>query len=70
MNESLLKELLHFVEQFSSQHPQEAQHVFEEPLQWRTALLASDFPADFDIRSVPSQIGSFQLNVSHTSSVL
>uniref|UniRef100_A0AAQ5ZNW1 Armadillo repeat containing 4 n=1 Tax=Amphiprion ocellaris TaxID=80972 RepID=A0AAQ5ZNW1_AMPOC len=46
MNESLLKEILCFVEQFSSQHPQEAEHVFEEPLQWRTTLVASDFKTD------------------------
>uniref|UniRef100_A0A4W6G7R7 Outer dynein arm docking complex subunit 2 n=1 Tax=Lates calcarifer TaxID=8187 RepID=A0A4W6G7R7_LATCA len=49
MNESLLKEILSFVEQFSSQHPQEAEHVFEEPLQWSTTLVASDFKTDYDI---------------------
>uniref|UniRef100_A0AAQ5YSG9 Armadillo repeat containing 4 n=1 Tax=Amphiprion ocellaris TaxID=80972 RepID=A0AAQ5YSG9_AMPOC len=49
MNESLLKEILCFVEQFSSQHPQEAEHVFEEPLQWRTTLVASDFKTEYDI---------------------
>uniref|UniRef100_A0A3Q4MRE0 Outer dynein arm docking complex subunit 2 n=1 Tax=Neolamprologus brichardi TaxID=32507 RepID=A0A3Q4MRE0_NEOBR len=49
MNESLLKEILHFVERFSSQHPQEAEHVFEEPLQWNTTLVASDFKTDYDI---------------------
>uniref|UniRef100_A0A3B4FFW0 Armadillo repeat containing 4 n=1 Tax=Pundamilia nyererei TaxID=303518 RepID=A0A3B4FFW0_9CICH len=49
MNESLLKEILHFVERFSSQHPQEAEHVFEEPLQWSTTLVASDFKTDYDI---------------------
>ncbi|XP_041817870.1 outer dynein arm-docking complex subunit 2 [Chelmon rostratus] len=49
MNESLLKEILHFVEQFSSQHPQEAEHVFVEPLQWSTTLVASDFKTDYDI---------------------
>lgn len=52
MNESLLKEILRFVEQFSSQHPQEAEHVFEEPLQWSTTLVASDFKTDYDIRLV------------------
>lgn len=52
MNESLLKEILSFVEQFSSQHPQEAEHVFEEPLQWSTTLVASDFKTDYDIRLV------------------
>ncbi|XP_044031908.1 outer dynein arm-docking complex subunit 2 isoform X2 [Siniperca chuatsi] len=49
MNESLLKEILCFVEQFSSKHPQEAEHVFEEPLQWSTTLVASDFKTDYDI---------------------
>ncbi|KAM7370158.1 hypothetical protein PAMP_011436 [Pampus punctatissimus] len=48
MNESLLKEILRFVEQFSSQHPQEAEHVFKEPLQWSTTLVASDFKTDYD----------------------
>ncbi|XP_032359465.1 armadillo repeat-containing protein 4 isoform X2 [Etheostoma spectabile] len=49
MNGFLLKEILHFVEQFSSQHPQEADHVFEEPLHWSTTLVASDFKTDYDI---------------------
>lgn len=52
MNESLLKEILHFVEQFSSQHPLEAEHAFEEPLQWSTTLVASDFKTEYDIRLV------------------
>lgn len=52
MNESLLKEILHFVEHFSSQHSQEAEHVFEEPLQWSTTLVPSDFKTDYDIRLV------------------
>ncbi|XP_034718241.1 armadillo repeat-containing protein 4 isoform X2 [Etheostoma cragini] len=49
MNRFLLKEILHFVEQFSSQHPQEAEHVFEEPLHWSTTLVVSDFKTDYDI---------------------
>ncbi|XP_010793790.1 armadillo repeat-containing protein 4-like [Notothenia coriiceps] len=49
MNESLLKEILSFAEQFGSQHPQEALHVFQEPLQWSTTLVASDFKTDYDI---------------------
>ncbi|XP_075968755.1 outer dynein arm-docking complex subunit 2-like isoform X2 [Anarhichas minor] len=49
MNESLLKEVLRFVEEFSSRHPQEAEHVFEEPLRWSTTLVASDFKTDYDI---------------------
>uniref|UniRef100_A0A673C1M0 Armadillo repeat containing 4 n=1 Tax=Sphaeramia orbicularis TaxID=375764 RepID=A0A673C1M0_9TELE len=50
MNELLLKEILSFVEEFSSQHPQQAEHVFKEPLQWTTTLVASDFKTDYDIR--------------------
>uniref|UniRef100_A0A8D0A832 Outer dynein arm docking complex subunit 2 n=1 Tax=Sander lucioperca TaxID=283035 RepID=A0A8D0A832_SANLU len=49
MNVFLLKEILHFVEQFSSQHPQEAENVFEDPLHWSTTLVASDFKTDYDI---------------------
>ena len=52
MNDTLLKDILCFVEKFSSQHPQEAEHVFEEPLQWSTTLVASDFKTDYDIRLV------------------
>ncbi|KAM3593279.1 uncharacterized protein V6R79_009296 [Siganus canaliculatus] len=55
MNESLLKEILHFVEQFSSQHPQEAEHVFMEPLHWSTTLVASDFKTDYDISETDAQ---------------
>ncbi|XP_047206435.1 outer dynein arm-docking complex subunit 2-like isoform X1 [Girardinichthys multiradiatus] len=50
LNESLLKEILDFVEKLGSKHPEEAEHVFEEPLQWKTALVASDFQAGYDIR--------------------
>ncbi|KAG7273626.1 hypothetical protein CRUP_017348 [Coryphaenoides rupestris] len=49
INESLLKDVLRFVEQFGSRHPQEAAHVFKDPLQWTTALVASDFNGDYDI---------------------
>lgn len=52
MNESLLGEMVRFVEQLSSQHPVEAEHVFEAPLQWSTTLVASDFKTDYDIRLV------------------
>ncbi|KAL1006740.1 hypothetical protein UPYG_G00076220 [Umbra pygmaea] len=48
-NESLLKEILQFVELFSSRYPQEAKHVFNEPLQWCTSLDASDFKEGYDI---------------------
>jgi len=52
INESLLKDILRFVEQFGSRHPQEAAHVFKDPLQWTTTLVASDFNGDYDIRLV------------------
>nr|XP_043897767.1 outer dynein arm-docking complex subunit 2 isoform X1 [Solea senegalensis] len=55
MNESLLKELLSFVEDFSSRHPQEAEHVFEEPLRWSTTLGASDFKTDYYISGIDVQ---------------
>ncbi|XP_031728280.1 armadillo repeat-containing protein 4 isoform X1 [Anarrhichthys ocellatus] len=55
MNESLLKEVLRFVEEFSSRHPQEAEHVFEEPLRWSTTLVASDFKTDYDISDLDVQ---------------
>lgn len=49
-NETLLKDIQRFVEQFSARHPQEARHVFKEPLQWKTSLEASDFKTEYDIR--------------------
>ncbi|XP_037829249.1 armadillo repeat-containing protein 4 [Kryptolebias marmoratus] len=50
VNESLLKEILGFVEDFSSKHPEEAALLFEEPLQWSTTLEGSDFKTGYDIR--------------------
>lgn len=50
MNDFLLGEILHFAEKFDSRHPREAEHVFKEPLQWSTALVASDFKTGYDIR--------------------
>uniref|UniRef100_A0A665UXR5 Armadillo repeat containing 4 n=1 Tax=Echeneis naucrates TaxID=173247 RepID=A0A665UXR5_ECHNA len=55
MNESLLKEILCFVEKLGFQHPQEAELVFEAPLQWSTTLVASDFKTDYDIRDLEVQ---------------
>ncbi|KAG9340126.1 hypothetical protein JZ751_022052, partial [Albula glossodonta] len=49
LNESLLKEILRFVEQFDSRYPQEAGLVFKEPLQWETSLDPSDFKNEYDI---------------------
>ncbi|XP_061877729.1 outer dynein arm-docking complex subunit 2-like [Entelurus aequoreus] len=50
MNESLLNEILRFVENFSSKNPQEAELLFEEPLQWSSTLAATDFTPDYEIR--------------------
>ncbi|KAI4892456.1 hypothetical protein NFI96_000741 [Prochilodus magdalenae] len=57
LNEALLKDIMHFVEQFNSRHPQEAKLVFTEPLQWTTALQASDFTMEYELSgsSVHSQ---------------
>ncbi|XP_036376548.1 armadillo repeat-containing protein 4 [Megalops cyprinoides] len=49
LNESLLKDILRFVEHFGSRHPQEASLVFKEPLRWETSLQASAFQTGYDI---------------------
>ncbi|KAJ8395026.1 hypothetical protein AAFF_G00039770 [Aldrovandia affinis] len=49
VNESLLREILRFVEQFSSRYPPEASLLFKESLQWETSLQASDFTNEYDI---------------------
>ncbi|XP_066521399.1 outer dynein arm-docking complex subunit 2 isoform X1 [Hoplias malabaricus] len=48
LNEALLKDIVHFVEQFNSRYPEEAGVVFTEPLKWATALQASDFTAEYE----------------------
>ncbi|KAJ3611498.1 hypothetical protein NHX12_021513 [Muraenolepis orangiensis] len=55
INESLLADMLTFVEQFGPEHPLEAAHVFKEPLRWTTALAASDFNEDYDISGADVQ---------------
>ncbi|CAL8311996.1 unnamed protein product [Merluccius merluccius] len=56
INESLLKDILGFVEQFGSGgHPQEAALVFRDPLQWATTLVASDFNTDYDVSGADVQ---------------
>uniref|UniRef100_A0A3B4BB30 Uncharacterized protein n=1 Tax=Periophthalmus magnuspinnatus TaxID=409849 RepID=A0A3B4BB30_9GOBI len=49
LNETLLSEMVQFVEDLRSLHPQTADVVFEEPLQWRTALQTSDLKADYTL---------------------
>lgn len=52
LNEILLTEIMHLVEDFISQDPQQAEHGFKEPLQWTTALVASDFQTGYEVRLV------------------
>ncbi|XP_038611411.1 armadillo repeat-containing protein 4 isoform X1 [Tachyglossus aculeatus] len=49
LNESLLNDIIKFVESFSSKHPQEAKFVFREPLEWQTNLDHSFFESGYDI---------------------
>ncbi|MGH0149280.1 UNVERIFIED_CONTAM: hypothetical protein FKN15_041898 [Acipenser sinensis] len=49
LNESLLKEIIKYVENFSTRHPQEAALVFKEPLGWTTTLEPSAFGPDYEI---------------------
>ncbi|XP_061614319.1 outer dynein arm-docking complex subunit 2 [Phyllopteryx taeniolatus] len=50
LNDLLLEEIMRFVDDFSSLHPEEAELLFEEPLQWKTTLTASDFERDYDLK--------------------
>ncbi|XP_026977834.1 outer dynein arm-docking complex subunit 2 [Sagmatias obliquidens] len=43
LNEAILKEIIMFVESFICKHPQEANYVFVEPLEWKTSLDPSAF---------------------------
>ncbi|XP_059674975.1 outer dynein arm-docking complex subunit 2 isoform X2 [Gavia stellata] len=49
LNESLLNQIIKFVEDFSTRHPQEAAFVFREPLQWKTQLGCSVFGEGYEI---------------------
>ncbi|XP_041102954.1 outer dynein arm-docking complex subunit 2-like isoform X2 [Polyodon spathula] len=49
LNESLLKEIIKYVENFSARHPQEAALVFKEPIEWTTTLEPSAFGPDYEI---------------------
>lgn len=50
LNEALLKRIVRFVEQFSTEHPHDATLPFPQPLQWRTTLQPSDFHSDYSVR--------------------
>ncbi|XP_075443782.1 outer dynein arm-docking complex subunit 2 isoform X2 [Ascaphus truei] len=49
LNESLLNDIIKCVEGFSSRHPEEAEFVFREPLEWKTNLEPSAFESGYDI---------------------
>ncbi|KAM8967234.1 outer dynein arm-docking complex subunit 2 isoform 2-T2 [Pelodytes ibericus] len=49
LNESLLNDIIKFVGAFSSRHPEEAEFVFTEPLEWKTNLEPSAFESGYDI---------------------
>ncbi|XP_017338138.1 outer dynein arm-docking complex subunit 2 isoform X1 [Ictalurus punctatus] len=57
LNEALLKRIVRFVEQFSTEHPHDATLPFPQPLQWRTTLQPSDFHSEYSVSdsSVESQ---------------
>ncbi|XP_060749860.1 outer dynein arm-docking complex subunit 2 [Tachysurus vachellii] len=57
LNETLLKHIVHFVEQFSNKHPHDDTLPFTEPLQWKTSLQPADFQSEYNISdsSVESQ---------------
>ncbi|XP_794287.4 armadillo repeat-containing protein 4 [Strongylocentrotus purpuratus] len=48
VNESLLNNIIKFVEPFSSKHPNEAGLVFRNPIQWKTNIEASSFSGDYE----------------------
>ncbi|XP_010284657.1 PREDICTED: armadillo repeat-containing protein 4 [Phaethon lepturus] len=49
LNESLLNQIIKFVEDFSTRHPQEAAFVFRVPLEWKTQLSCSEFGEGYEI---------------------
>ncbi|KFV19926.1 Armadillo repeat-containing protein 4, partial [Tauraco erythrolophus] len=55
LNESLLNQIIKFVEDFSTRHPQEAAFVFREPLEWKTQLGCSVFGEDYEINEATVQ---------------
>ncbi|XP_060048629.1 outer dynein arm-docking complex subunit 2 isoform X2 [Erinaceus europaeus] len=47
LNEAILKEIIEFIENFLYNHPQEAEYVFAEPLEWKTNLEPSAFGSGY-----------------------
>ncbi|NXW49376.1 ARMC4 protein, partial [Nyctiprogne leucopyga] len=55
LNESLLNQIIKFVENFSTRYPQEAAFVFREPLEWKTQLGCSVFGEGYVINGATVQ---------------
>ncbi|XP_008940789.1 PREDICTED: armadillo repeat-containing protein 4-like, partial [Merops nubicus] len=55
LNESILKQIIKFVEDFSTRHPQEAAFVFREALEWKTRLGCSVFGEGYEISEATVQ---------------
>ncbi|NXL29997.1 ARMC4 protein, partial [Glaucidium brasilianum] len=55
LNESLLNQIIKFVEDFSTRHPQEAVFIFREPLEWKTQLDCSVFGKGYEINGTTVQ---------------
>ncbi|NXD64065.1 ARMC4 protein, partial [Eolophus roseicapillus] len=55
LNESLLNQIIKFVEDFSTRHPREAAFVFKEPLEWKTQLDCSAFGNGYEITEATVQ---------------
>ncbi|XP_053569874.1 outer dynein arm-docking complex subunit 2 isoform X2 [Bombina bombina] len=49
LNESILSDIIKYVEAFSSRYPETANFVFTEPLRWKTELESSAFGSDYEI---------------------
>uniref|UniRef100_A0A674GVZ9 Outer dynein arm docking complex subunit 2 n=1 Tax=Taeniopygia guttata TaxID=59729 RepID=A0A674GVZ9_TAEGU len=55
LNKALLNQIIQFVEDFSTKHPQEAAFVFREPLEWKTQLDSSVFGEGYEINEAAVQ---------------
>ncbi|XP_057589884.1 outer dynein arm-docking complex subunit 2 isoform X2 [Hippopotamus amphibius kiboko] len=52
LNEAILEEIIMFVESFIYKHPQEANYVFVEPLEWKTNLDPPAFGSGYVVREI------------------
>lgn len=43
LNKSIMEQIVYFVEQINTSHPEEATFLFTEPLQWKSNLQISDY---------------------------